>query len=569
VLESVFQQDAVDFFILMSSISSQLAPAGQVDYAAANAFLDAFARSRSTGGSRFVSIQWPRWTDVGMASETSNHVIRYAGLPLLGYAVRESDSEAEYVNVLRLERDWIVGEHRLTGGAGLFPGTGYIEMVSEVLARRGSTYPLSIRNLNLVAPLRVEPGGEQKIRFRLRQVGLTHRFSVAAWNEVSSEWTECALGEVETTSRSSPSHCRIEEVRLRCNVRELRFDGYRQNQKQAKHIDFGQRWKNLECVYLGRGEALSVVELSAEYTTDLVDYRVHPAILDMATGSAMLLIDRYASTDELYIPISYGSIMLHGPLPAKCYSHIRAQGKPTIKDPVATFDISVLDNKGIVVAEIRDFALRRVSNPSTLSRLSSGAGTVSTAEFARNGLSANGTSRNTNGGITSTEGAAAFVQLVASSREPNVIVFPSGLALLDAITKSVGPDSVERQIRDGDNDGKLTDEVEVRLARWWEELLGVKRVGRLDNFFDLGGESLTGVRLLAKLRKTYGIDLKVAALFEAPTIEQLALLVHGEATPKRFSSVAPIRTHKSVPPLSFPHRLGGKVLGFIRRHTGI
>jgi len=289
----------------------------------------------------------------------------------------------------------------------------------------------------------------------------------------------------------------------------------------------------------------------------------------MATGSAMLLIDRYASTDELYIPISYGSIMLHGPLPAKCYSHIRAQGKPTIKDPVATFDISVLDNKGIVVAEIRDFALRRVSNPSTLSRLSSGAGTVSTAEFARNGLSANGTSRNTNGGITSTEGAAAFVQLVASSREPNVIVFPSGLALLDAITKSVGPDSVERQIRDGDNDGKLTDEVEVRLARWWEELLGVKRVGRLDNFFDLGGESLTGVRLLAKLRKTYGIDLKVAALFEAPTIEQLALLVHGEATPKRFSSVAPIRTHKSVPPLSFPHRLGGKVLGFIRRHTGI
>ena len=58
VLESVFQQDALDFFILMSSVSSQLAPAGQVDYAAANAFLDAFAKSRSADDSRFVSIQW-------------------------------------------------------------------------------------------------------------------------------------------------------------------------------------------------------------------------------------------------------------------------------------------------------------------------------------------------------------------------------------------------------------------------------------------------------------------------------------------------------------------------------
>ena len=60
VLESVFQQDQIDFFILMSSVSSHLAPAGQVDYAAANSFMDAFASSRSQQGTRYVSIQWPR-----------------------------------------------------------------------------------------------------------------------------------------------------------------------------------------------------------------------------------------------------------------------------------------------------------------------------------------------------------------------------------------------------------------------------------------------------------------------------------------------------------------------------
>ena len=67
VLESVFQHEPIDFFVLMSSVSSHVAPAGQVDYTAANAFLDAFAKSRSHRTVlAYISIQWPRWTDVGM-----------------------------------------------------------------------------------------------------------------------------------------------------------------------------------------------------------------------------------------------------------------------------------------------------------------------------------------------------------------------------------------------------------------------------------------------------------------------------------------------------------------------
>ncbi len=57
------------------------------------------------------------------------------------------------------------------------------------------------------------------------------------------------------------------------------------------------------------------------------------------------------------------------------------------------------------------------------------------------------------------------------------------------------------------------EEIEVTLTRWWKELLGVETVGIQDNFFDLGGQSLTGVRLLAKVKKKYGVDLKLATLF--------------------------------------------------------
>ncbi len=55
-----------DFFALFSSVSSILAPAGQVDYAAANAFLDSYAVSRTD--ERVVAINWGPWRDVGMAA---------------------------------------------------------------------------------------------------------------------------------------------------------------------------------------------------------------------------------------------------------------------------------------------------------------------------------------------------------------------------------------------------------------------------------------------------------------------------------------------------------------------
>ena len=86
------------------------------------------------------------------------------------------------------------------------------------------------------------------------------------------------------------------------------------------------------------------------------------------------------------------------------------------------------------------------------------------------------------------------------------------------------------------------EEMEVTLTRWWKELLGVETVNIRDDFFDLGGQSLTGVRLLAKVKKKYGVDLKLATLFSAPTIEKLCALVRNQTAPSFHSPMhAPSR----------------------------
>lgn len=69
VLDALFKDVQLDFFILCSSLSSVLNEFGQVDYCAANAFLDAFAHHKTSANGTFtISINWDSWQEVGMAA---------------------------------------------------------------------------------------------------------------------------------------------------------------------------------------------------------------------------------------------------------------------------------------------------------------------------------------------------------------------------------------------------------------------------------------------------------------------------------------------------------------------
>jgi acyl carrier protein len=65
-------------------------------------------------------------------------------------------------------------------------------------------------------------------------------------------------------------------------------------------------------------------------------------------------------------------------------------------------------------------------------------------------------------------------------------------------------------------------ETEHRLATIWAEVLKREHVGRTENFFALGGNSLLAIRLLGKIAKQFGVKLSLRTLFEHPTIADLA-----------------------------------------------
>lgn len=66
---------------------------------------------------------------------------------------------------------------------------------------------------------------------------------------------------------------------------------------------------------------------------------------------------------------------------------------------------------------------------------------------------------------------------------------------------------------------------ERRVARIWEALLQTSNVGACDNFFEIGGHSLKASALAARLSEEFGVHVSLRMVFDAPTVEELAILV--------------------------------------------
>ncbi|RAP29427.1 Bacitracin synthetase 3 (BA3) [Brevibacillus laterosporus] len=81
-------------------------------------------------------------------------------------------------------------------------------------------------------------------------------------------------------------------------------------------------------------------------------------------------------------------------------------------------------------------------------------------------------------------------------------------------------------------------QLETQLATVWQQVLGVDRVGRNDDFFALGGHSLRAMMVISQMHKEYQIDIPLRVLFEKPTIEEIAQYLEKDSA-KQVISIQP------------------------------
>ena len=156
---------------------------------------------------------------------------------------------------------------------------------------------------------------------------------------------------------------------------------------------------------------------------------------------------------------------------------------------------------------------------------------------------------------------SAFVALEALPTTPNGKIDCSRLP----------PPGAEHSAALVDHLGPRND-VEARLARIWGDVLGVPRPSVRASFFVMGGHSLLAVQMFSRIERELGVELPISTLFEAPTIEDLALRLKERRGPeeKGFRYLVPIQPRGAQTPLFCVHGAGGNVLHLetLARHLG-
>ncbi|HJQ03546.1 MAG TPA: amino acid adenylation domain-containing protein [Jatrophihabitans sp.] len=164
---------------------------------------------------------------------------------------------------------------------------------------------------------------------------------------------------------------------------------------------------------------------------------------------------------------------------------------------------------------------------------------------------------------------SAFVMIEALPMLPNRKVDSRALP-----RPGLAPDEAREQV-------EPSDATQRRLADIWCSVLHRERVGIRDNYFEIGGDSLTGMELMAAVTTAFGVTLPLRVLFEAPTIEQMAAAVvlaglpnatdAGSAATMPAIPLAPQDRHEPFPLTDIQYaywigRTGGLELGEIGCH---
>jgi hypothetical protein len=80
--------------------------------------------------------------------------------------------------------------------------------------------------------------------------------------------------------------------------------------------------------------------------------------------------------------------------------------------------------------------------------------------------------------------------------------------------------------------------VEKTVASIWAQVLGLKQVGVHDDFFEIGGHSLLGTRIISRAREIFQTEVPLRALFENPTVAGLAAEIERLQAEKALPQIA-------------------------------
>ncbi|MEM9164165.1 MAG: phosphopantetheine-binding protein, partial [Cyanobacteria bacterium P01_F01_bin.4] len=138
-----------------------------------------------------------------------------------------------------------------------------------------------------------------------------------------------------------------------------------------------------------------------------------------------------------------------------------------------------------------------------------------------------------------------------SATLPSYMV-PTRYQILEAIPLSANG-KVDRRALPAHTLGATTEYVapttpaEVTIVELWQTLLEIERIGVNDNFFEVGGNSLTAIQLLSQLQQAFAVEMTIAQLFGAMTPALQAQLVEQPNAASKQEAIQPAPRQPALP----------------------
>lgn len=544
-LYETFKDCGIDFMILYSSLNAITGGFGQIDYSAANAFLDAFAQAHdSRKGTRYISIDWDRWPGIGMASGTAQGTVveMPAVHPLLGKCLLDNEDRIIYSGELSPENDWVLSEH-LVLGTPTIAGTTYLEMARAAFEDITGNSKAQVSDVLFLNPLAVKPGEKRNVYTILIKNGDSYKFQIVSKDSLEeidkAKWQEHIRGKISPSVQSNSMYFELETMKEKCGAKTVySIDG--QQKLSEEFISFGARWRLLKRFSLGNNEGLVEVELNQTFINDLQSYKVHPALLDVATGAVRL------AAKGNYLPFSYEKLEIYDVLPKKIYGHIRFKDDYESAREIITSDIDILGENGALLIKIKNFSMKLISETAAENIKGRSSSSSQNAEVTsviklieeiystRKGI--------LHEGINVSEGLQALSIILNGCFKPQIIVSTKDIKIalnqanyldqpnvIDALDEAAV--SKERHPRPEVESEYVPpkSETEKKLAQLWQDVLCIDKVGIQDEFFALGGDSLLLIQFHTRLKEAFTTDIAVVDLYKYNTIALLAKQLNSES----------------------------------------
>ncbi len=514
--------EPLEFILFYSSVSAYLGTLGQTDYAAANAFLDSYARELRANGLPAVSVNWPIWKDVGMAADlAAGRKSKGAGFSDFSPHVRNG----VYQQCLGTA-DWRMNEHRTADGRAVLPGTGLIQLAYsayQALAGDGVGDALTIEDMSLFAPLAIRDGDQIVAAVKMAGTAGQSEFEILSAESpdaaTADEWSgEHVQGRIVGAIGALPESVDIEQI-----TRGMKPASDLPALSDSPFMKFGQRWDCLRKSWIGSNELFGRMALSDAFAKDLATNPLHPALLDNAVAGLQTVYFSRINSEEFLVPMSYQSIEVYRALPKEIYSHVRFVDSENDDDRV--FDVDVYDLVGQPLLAVRQFRMKKMDRASL---------DLSNAQPSGEGLDLDFTN-----GISPEDGIKVLDVVLGQPVHSQVIVSPVDFRYVlneSCVASNASDEAVELSEVGELSSEFVAPETEVQkiVADIWKKGLGLDRIGIHDNFFELGGHSLLLTQLASRMKKELNASPKMSLLFDKPTISAWSVLVesadqaHGE-----------------------------------------